>query len=102
MSDGDVSATMCQPIVMMFALPFHAELTSTMGPGSRKRRMLSTGEIPRGVALHRGLGFERGRRQSRRRPPASARIANAVLAQVRVPRVLLDIAVSLSHPNLIL
>ena len=44
MSEGDVYPTMCQPIVMMFALPCHAELTSTMGPGSRKLRISSTGK----------------------------------------------------------
>ena len=35
---------MCQPMVMMLVLPFQAELTSTIGPGSRKRRMLDTGK----------------------------------------------------------
>src|SRR5205814_2555514 len=35
---------MCQPMVMMFVLPFQAELTSTIGPGSRKRRTFSTGK----------------------------------------------------------
>src|SRR2546421_9063440 len=35
---------MCQPIVMMLVSPFHRELTSTIGPGSRKRRVLPTGK----------------------------------------------------------
>ena len=35
---------MCQPIVMMLVLPLHAELTSTIGPGSRKRRTFDTGK----------------------------------------------------------
>jgi hypothetical protein len=26
---------MCQPMVMMLAFPFHAEVTSTTGPGSK-------------------------------------------------------------------
>jgi hypothetical protein len=29
---------MCQPMVMMLVLPLHAELTRTIGPGSRNRR----------------------------------------------------------------
>src|SRR5690242_6226830 len=41
-SDGVNSITVCQPIVMMFASPFQAELTSTIGPGSRNRRILET------------------------------------------------------------
>src|SRR5450756_1452278 len=36
--------TVCQPIVMMFAFPFHSDDTSTMGPGSRYRRMFETGK----------------------------------------------------------
>ena len=43
-SDGDSPITMCHPMVMMLRLPFHAELTSTIGPGSRKRRTSSTGK----------------------------------------------------------
>src|SRR5436190_15485690 len=35
---------MCQPIVMMLVLPFQAELTSTIGPGSRNRRIFDTGK----------------------------------------------------------
>ena len=35
---------MCQPMVMMFVSPLWAELTSTIGPGSRKRRTLETGK----------------------------------------------------------
>jgi hypothetical protein len=31
-------------MVMMFVRPFQAELTSTIGPGSRKRRMFETGK----------------------------------------------------------
>ena len=34
-SDGENSNTMCQPMVMMLVFPFHAELTSTAGPGSK-------------------------------------------------------------------
>src|SRR5438445_9035579 len=34
---------MCQPIVMMLKEPFEAELTSTIGPGSRNRRIPSNG-----------------------------------------------------------
>src|SRR5688572_3779238 len=36
--------TICQPMVMISVSPFHAELTSTIGPGSRKRRMSETGK----------------------------------------------------------
>jgi hypothetical protein len=43
-SDGWNSIIMCQPIVMMLVLPFHTELTSTIGPGSRNRRTLDTGK----------------------------------------------------------
>src|SRR5687768_3957128 len=35
---------MCQPMVMMLVLPRQAELTSTTGPGSRKRRISPTGK----------------------------------------------------------
>src|SRR5437667_11310504 len=35
---------MCQPIVIMLVLPFQAELTSTIGPGSRNRRIFDTGK----------------------------------------------------------
>src|SRR5882672_6880414 len=35
---------MCQPMVMMLVAPLWAELTSTIGPGSRKRRTLATGK----------------------------------------------------------
>ena len=38
-SDGENSITMCQPMVMMLVSSLKAELTSTIGPGSRKRRM---------------------------------------------------------------
>jgi hypothetical protein len=31
-------------MVMMFVSPFQAELTSTIGPGSRNRRTLETGK----------------------------------------------------------
>ena len=34
-SDGENSNTMCQPMVMMLVFPFHAEVTSTTGPGSK-------------------------------------------------------------------
>src|SRR4030095_5109423 len=34
---------MCQPIVMMLDVPRHVELTSTIGPGSRNRRISSNG-----------------------------------------------------------
>ena len=34
-SDGVNSITVCQPSVMMLALPFHRDDTSTIGPGSR-------------------------------------------------------------------
>ena len=34
---------MCQPIVMMSEFPCHVELTSTIGPGSRNRRISSNG-----------------------------------------------------------
>jgi hypothetical protein len=34
-SDGENSNTMCQPMVMMLVFSFHAELTSTTGPGSK-------------------------------------------------------------------
>src|SRR4026208_2193781 len=44
MRAGSNSITMCQPMVMMLVLALHAELTSTIGPGSRKRRMLDTGK----------------------------------------------------------
>ena len=37
-SEGVNSMTVCHPIVMMFAFPFHHDDTSTMGPGSRYRR----------------------------------------------------------------
>ena len=42
--DGVNSMTVCQPIVMMLVSPFQAELTSTMGPGSRNRRIFDTGK----------------------------------------------------------
>lgn len=42
-SDGVNASTVCQPSVMTLRWPFHAELTSTTGPGSRKRRTSSTG-----------------------------------------------------------
>src|SRR5207302_7882238 len=35
---------MCQPRVMMFRPPRCAELMSTMGPGSRKRRIFARGK----------------------------------------------------------
>ena len=44
MRDGSVSMIMCQPMVMTFVSPFQAELTSTIGPGSRNRRTLPTGK----------------------------------------------------------
>ena len=34
-SEGVNSMTVCQPMVMMSVLPFQAEDTSTIGPGSR-------------------------------------------------------------------
>src|SRR5215470_469191 len=43
MREGSNSMTVCQPMVMMLVLPFEAELTSTIGPGSRKRRTWETG-----------------------------------------------------------
>src|SRR5689334_21034754 len=43
MREGSNSMTVCQPRVMMLVWPLHAELTSTMGPGSRKRRIWETG-----------------------------------------------------------
>ncbi len=46
---------MCQPIVMMFVLSFHEELTSTMGPGSRYRRISESGKsLFRNVFICRG------------------------------------------------
>src|SRR5579871_2085896 len=39
---GENSMTMCQPMVMMLVRSLCAELTSTIGPGSRNRRMLWT------------------------------------------------------------
>src|SRR5438094_8362723 len=42
-SDGSSLITMCQPMVMMLFRPFQRELTSTIGPGSRNRRTLETG-----------------------------------------------------------
>ena len=44
MSDGWNSITVCQPMVMMLVLPFQAELTRTIGPGSRNRRIFDTGK----------------------------------------------------------
>jgi hypothetical protein len=35
---------MCQPMVMMLVSSFHRELTSTIGPGSMKRRTSETGK----------------------------------------------------------
>src|SRR5579875_82772 len=43
-SAGVNSITVCQPMVMMFALPCQLEETSTTGPGSRYRRMRLTGK----------------------------------------------------------
>src|SRR5215468_5441097 len=43
MREGSKSMTVCQPMVMMLVWPLHAELTSTIGPGSRKRRIWETG-----------------------------------------------------------
>jgi hypothetical protein len=43
-SDGENSITMCQPMVMMLVSFLCAELTRTIGPGSRKRRMFQTGK----------------------------------------------------------
>src|SRR5947207_15526005 len=43
-SDGSNSMTVCQPMVMMLVSPFQAELTSTIGPGSRNRRICDTGK----------------------------------------------------------
>src|SRR5204863_9972753 len=43
-SEGSNSMTVCQPMVMMFVSPFQAELTSTIGPGSRNRRIFDTGK----------------------------------------------------------
>jgi hypothetical protein len=40
---GEKPSIMHQPIVMMLKEPCHAELTSTIGPGSRKRRIPSNG-----------------------------------------------------------
>ena len=34
-SDGENSNTMCQPMVIMLVFSFHAEVTSTTGPGSK-------------------------------------------------------------------
>ena len=34
-NDGENSNTICQPMVMMLVFSFHAELTSTTGPGSK-------------------------------------------------------------------
>src|SRR5438876_12074525 len=46
---------MCQPIVMIFVLSFHEELTSTMGPGSRYRRISESGKsLFRNVFIRRG------------------------------------------------
>ncbi len=42
-SDGTNSITVCQPMVMMLVSPFQAELTKTIGPGSRSRRIFDTG-----------------------------------------------------------
>lgn len=47
---------MCHPMVMMLVLPFHAELTSTMGPGSRKRRTSSTGKSRFRIGSGGGVG----------------------------------------------
>src|SRR5438067_2904610 len=43
-SDGSNSMTVCQPMVMMLLSPFQAELTSTIGPGSRNRRIFDMGK----------------------------------------------------------
>src|SRR5262245_32018115 len=51
MREGSNSMTVCQPMVMMLVLPFEAELTSTIGPGSRKRRTWETGRSFLGVAF---------------------------------------------------
>jgi len=42
-NDGVNARTMCQPSIITLRWPFHAELTSTTGPDSRKRRTSSTG-----------------------------------------------------------
>ena len=43
---------------MMFVRPFHAELTNTIGPGSRYRRIWETGRGFLGRGLKRGMGWE--------------------------------------------
>jgi hypothetical protein len=40
---GEKPCIMCHPMVMMFEAPFHDELTNTMGPGSKKRRIPENG-----------------------------------------------------------
>jgi hypothetical protein len=40
----DAVAPVCQPMVMMLDFPFQAELTSTIGPGSRNRRISERGK----------------------------------------------------------
>src|SRR5262245_893596 len=51
MREGSNSMTVCQPMVMMLVWPFQAELTSTTGPGSRKRRIWETGRCFLGEAF---------------------------------------------------
>jgi hypothetical protein len=57
-SEGEKPITMCQPIVIRLRWPRHAVLTSTIGPGSRKRRACSTGKSFFGSAFIRGQGRE--------------------------------------------
>jgi hypothetical protein len=39
------SSIMCQPSVMMFRSPLWADVISTIGPGSRNRRVFATGKF---------------------------------------------------------
>ena len=43
-SEGVNSIIVCQPIVIMLDSPFHVELTSTIGPGSRNRLICEVGK----------------------------------------------------------
>src|SRR5687768_5639827 len=94
-SEGDSPMTMCHPIVMMLVLPFHAELTSTMGPGSRKRRTSSTGKSRFRIGSGGGVGQPDERLEQAR---ALARGAASGLTQpVETEQEAADLATGRNH-----
>src|SRR5882672_11349971 len=80
---------MCQPIVMMLVLPFQAELTSTIGPGSRNRRIFDTGKsfFVKALIAPSGSAGGHATRSVLRRSPTRREDLSTALPRLRPPPV---------------